>query len=152
MATDISLGTTIAFVVGEPATFDEAGYGALTYEEIGEVTAIGEYGGTGQINTNIPLKTGVVDKRVGSIDYGDATLTITRDSGDDGQTDLKSAFDGTDARKVGSAEVTFPDGSIQYFTAVVSSFTTVISDANSWTQANCTLALTSRVIDVAPSP
>lgn len=149
MATDISLGTTIAFVVGEPATFDEAGYGALTYEEIGEVTAIGEYGGTGQINTNIPLKTGVVDKRVGSIDYGDATLTITRDSGDDGQTALKDAFDGSNARAVGSVEVTFPDGSIQYFTAVVSSFTTVISDANSWTQANCTLALTSRVIDVA---
>lgn len=149
MAKGLSLGTTIAFVVGEPATFDEAGYGALSYEEIGEVTAIGEYGGTGQINTNIPLKTGIVDKRVGSYDYGDAALTITRESGDDGQSALKAAFDGADARKVGSVEVTFPDGSIQYFTAVVSSFTTVISDANSWTQANCTLALTSPVIDVA---
>lgn len=146
---DISLGTTIGVVAGAPATYDNAGFGALTFDPIGEVTSIGEYGGTGQVNTNIPLATGIVNKRIGSYDYGTAALTITRDSGDAGQTALKDGFDGTEKGNVHSIEVTFPDGSIQYFTAVISSFTTNVSDANSWTQASCNLELTNKVVDVA---
>jgi hypothetical protein len=149
MAVDISLGTTIGVVVGEPATYNEAGFDALVFAEVGEVTSIGEYGGSAQINTNIPLKTGVVNKRAGSYDYGDAAMTITRDSGDSGQTALKDGFDGTNKGDVHSFEVTFPDGSKQYFTGVISSFTTNISDANSWIQASCNIAITNQVIDVA---
>ena len=152
MAVDISLGTTIAVVAGEPATYNEAGFDDLTYETIGEVTSIGEYGGSAQINTNIPLATGIVNKRAGSYDYGDAAMTITRDSGDGGQTALKDGFDGTKKGDVHSFEVTFPDGSLQYFTGVISSFTTNISDANSWTQASCNIAVTNQVLDVAATP
>lgn len=147
MAVDISLGTTIDLVVGEPSTYDTAGFSVLSYGEIGEVTSVGEYGGTAQINTNIPLKTGIVNKRAGSYDYGDASMTITRDSGDAGQTALKDGFDGSEKGNVHSVRVNLPDGSKQYFTAIISSFTTNISDANSWTQASCNLALTNRVIE-----
>src|SRR5690625_4861707 len=130
MAVDISLGTVIGVVAGIPATYDEAGFSALTFEEVGEVTSIGEYGGAGQVNTNIPLKTGIVNKRVGSYDYGDAALTITRDSGDDGQGALKDGFDGSEKGNEHSFEVKLSDGSTQYFTGVISSFTTLINDAN----------------------
>ncbi len=148
MSVDISLGTTIGVVSGAPATYDDAGFGTLTYETVGEVTSIGEYGGSAQINTNIPLATGIVNKRAGSYDYGDASLTITRDTGDAGQTALKDGFDGAEKGTVHSFEVTFSDGSTQYFTGVISSFTTNISDANSWTQVTCGVALTNEVIDV----
>jgi len=103
-------------------------------------------------NTNIPLKTGIVNKRVGSYDYGDAALTITRDSGDDGQGALKDGFDGSEKGNEHSFEVKLSDGSTQYFTGVISSFTTIINDANSWTQASCNIALTNKVVEVAPSP
>lgn len=147
MAVDISLGTTISVVVGEPATYDDTGFNALTYQEIGEVTSIGEYGGSAQVNQNIPLKTGVVNKRAGSYDYGSAATQITRDTADAGQTALKTGFDGAQKGNVHSIKITFPDASIQYFTAIISSFTTNVGDANTWTQAACNLDLTNAVID-----
>jgi hypothetical protein len=148
MAVDISLGTVIAVVVGEPATYDSAGFGALTYATVGEVTAIGEFGGTAQINTNIPLATGIVNKRAGSYDYGDASLTITRDSADTGQTALKAGFDGAQKGNVHSIKITQPDATVLYFTAVITSFTINIGDANAWLQAAANLALTNSVVVV----
>jgi len=147
MAIDISLGTTLGVVVGEPATYDASGFGALAYEEVGEVTNISEYGGSGQVNTNIPLKTGVVAKRIGSYDYGTATLTITRDSADAGQDDLKDGFDGSNKGKVHSFEVTLPNGDVQYFIGVISSYTTNVGDANTFTQSTCSIELTGQVIE-----
>lgn len=149
MAVDISLGTVISVVAGEPATYDQTGFEALTYQEVGEITSAGEYGGTAQINQNIPLKTGIVNKRAGSYDYGTAALQITRDSADAGQTDLKDGFDGSEKGNVHSIKVALPDGSEQYFTAIISSFTTNIGDANTWTAASCNLELTNKVVDVA---
>jgi len=147
MAVEISLGTTIGVTVGEPSSYDATGFGALSYDEIGEVTSISEYGGSGQVNTNIPLKTGIVDKRIGSYDYGTATLSITRDAGDAGQDALKEGFDGANKGKVHSFKVDLADGTTQYFTGVISSYTTNVGDANSFTQVSCSIELTNAVVE-----
>lgn len=148
MAVDISLGTTLGVVVGEPTTYDSTGFAAQLHALVGEITAMGEYGGSAQINTNIPLATGIVNKRAGSYDYGDLQLTITRDSADAGQTALKTGFDGAQKGNVHSFEVTFPDASVQYFTGIISSFTTNVGDANAWTQASCTIAINNSIVEV----
>jgi len=61
-----SLGTKFSIVQGEPDTFDDDGYAALTYELVGEVGNIGAFGGTREMPTFTPIDTGVVEPVAGS--------------------------------------------------------------------------------------
>jgi hypothetical protein len=42
MAVNASVGTCVSVSASLPATFDAAGYGALTFTQVGELEAIGE--------------------------------------------------------------------------------------------------------------
>lgn len=120
---ELGVTTTLAGVVGEPATHDEAGFTAvgMVYEELGEVTNLTTLGGSGTVTEFVNLKTGEVEKFVGSINYGDTTVTFGKDFADAGQTFLSDAFDGANARATCSFKLTFPSGKVYYFTAKVSS-------------------------------
>lgn len=148
MAVDIALGTTLGVVVGAPSPYDGTTFAAQTHVVVGEIISIGDFGGSAQINTNIPLATGIVNKRAGSYDYGDLTLTITRDTADAGQTALKAGFDGAEKGNVHSFEIVRSDGTEQYFTGIISGFVTNIGDANSWLQATVTIAVNNSVVEV----
>jgi hypothetical protein len=145
----LSVGTVVAVSASTPATYTEAGFGALTFTDVGEVTNLGEFGGTAQITQHIPLATGIVAKRKGSIDYGTAALQIGKLIGDAGQVILKDGFDGDEAYSVHSFEITDEAGNIAYFTGLIGSFTTVYNDANTVTAVNCNVELDNKVIEVA---
>lgn len=149
MAVKLSVGTAISIAASEPATYDDTGFSALSFTEIGEVTSLGEFGGTAQITQHIPLKTGIVAKRKGSIDYGTAALQIGRLVGDAGQDLLKAGFDGAAAYDVHSFKIEDVDGNISYFTGLVGSFTTIFNDANTVTGVGCNLELDNKVVFVA---
>lgn len=144
-----TLGTTLAVVAGEPATFDQAGYEALTYQAVGEVGDLGEFGGTREVVTFTPVDTGIVAKRPGSIDYGEMTLQIARDASDAGQTALQNALDGSEEGNVHSLRLTDRNGDKIYFTAIVSSFTYNAGSANTIFGGNVTVNLTSKPLPVA---
>lgn len=144
-----TLGTTLGVVLGEPATFDEAGYAALTYQAVGEVGDLGEFGGTREVVTFTPVDTGVVAKRPGSIDYGEMTLQIARDAVDAGQIALQSGLDGTNAGEIHSFDVTDRTGAKLYFTGIISSFTYNAGSANTIFGGSCTINLTTKPIAVA---
>lgn len=144
-----TLGTTLGIVVGEPATFDAVGYGALTYQSVGEIGDLGEFGGTREVVTFTPIDTGIVAKRPGSIDYGEMSLQIARDASDLGQQALQDALDGANAGDVHSFEVTDRNGDKLFFTGIVSSFTYNAGSANTIFGGNCTINLTSQPIAVA---
>lgn len=144
-----TLGTTLAVVAGKPATEDQAGYEAQTYQAVGEVGDLGELGGTREIPTFTPVDTGVVAKRAGSVDYGDQTLQIARDASDAGQTALQSGFDGAEAGNVHSIRLTDRNGDKLYYQAIISSFTFNAGSANSIFGGGVTLAITSKPIPVA---
>lgn len=114
------LGTTIAISATLPATDNEAGYEALTFITIGEVTDIPSFGPAHEVVTHVPLSTGITAKYHGSKNNGSLTVPMALDRTDSGQTALKTALTGKD--RVAFA-VEYADGSFDYFQGKVFSFT-----------------------------
>lgn len=148
---DISVGTELHLVVGVPESYDETGFTAvgMEYDEVGEVGAIPEFGGEAQVAEWIPLKTGEVDKRPGSINYGAMTIPLAQLYGDDGQDACQSGFDGANKRKVHSVKIVKAGVGSIYFTAVITGYKFNPGDANQISQASVTLNLTGRPLPVA---
>lgn len=142
----LSVGTKFYVSAAEPATYDTAGFGALSWTEVGEVESLGEFGGNASITNFVPLGTGVVKKRKGSIDYGTVSAAIGRLVGDTGQAILKAGFDGAAKYTVHSFKVVNADASIAYFTGIVGSFTKVVNDSNAVTMVNCNVEIDNNVI------
>ena len=139
----ISQGTTVAASATQPATEDIAGYVALTFTDVGEVTSFGESGGTATVASFTPVASGVVNKRKGSKDYGTMSLGMASDIADTGQILLKAGFDGAQEQTIHSFEITENNGDITYFMGLISSFTTVRGDANAIISHNCNIERTS---------
>lgn len=150
MAVDISVGTEFHVALGEPPTYDAAGFAdiSLTYTEVGEVGSIPEFGGSAQVAEWTNLKTGEVQKRPGSINYGSISLPLA-DVTDDGQDDLKAGFDGANARDVHSFKVFRSDIGGLAFTGVITGYTYNRGDANSISQASCSVELTGKPVVLA---
>ncbi|HSH51600.1 MAG TPA: hypothetical protein VK982_07740, partial [Bacteroidales bacterium] len=55
MAYYTAAGTTLSVVTGEPATFDEAGFSALSFDEVGEVTSVPSHGAEYALVTHNPI-------------------------------------------------------------------------------------------------
>ena len=145
----LSVGTHVYVSASKPTLYAATGTGSfasLSYTEIGEVTNLGEFGGSAQVTQHVPLQTGIVAKRKGSIDYGTAALQIGRLAGDAGQAILKAGFDGATAYDVHSFKVVDASGEVSYFTGLIGSFTKVYNDANTVTGVNCNVELDNKVL------
>lgn len=154
MAANISVGTTFGIVDGAPAVYAGTGTGAfpgLTYVTVGEVTEVPEFGGSATVTEHIPLASGVIDKLVGSINYGSITVPMASVWDDVGQLKVKAGFDGTDARKVHSVKIHSAEVGTAYFTAKISGVQYTPGDANAVYNNSVTLELTNKVIEVAPA-
>jgi hypothetical protein len=143
-----SAGTTFALSADAPATYDETGYSALTYTEVGEVTNIPEYGGSYQLVTHEPLASRAVVKRKGSLNHGSLTLQLGKDINDAGQALLKTAYGEDEAY---SFEITLQDGTKQYSTGMVFSYTTNIGGSNQITAIGCQIEFDTEIIEVEAS-
>lgn len=148
MAIDISVGTTFGVVLGEPATFDSIGYEALVYELVGEVGAVPEFGGEAQVAEYVPLATGVVNKRPGSINYGSFTLPLAQLYDDAGQDAMISGFDGANKGAVHSFKVEKAGTGAIYFTGIITGYKFNLGDANSISQASATVELISKPLPI----
>jgi len=150
MPIDISVGTEFHVALGAPATYDEAGFTGVVmiYDEVGEVGSIPEFGGSAQVAEWISLKSGEVQKRPGSINYGSISLPLA-DVTDDGQDALKDGFDGANARAVHSFKVFRADIGGLAFTGVITGYTYNRGDANSISQASCSIELTGKPVVIA---
>ena len=143
-----STGTLIAVVVGEPATLDQAGFSALTYVNAGEVTNISEYGATAQVVTHEPLATGVTQKAKGFINNGSVTLQMARDSADAGQLIFAAGVTGLNKNAEHSFRVRYQDGSIDYFTGKIFSYTKNPAGANSVVGSSVQIEINSNIVEV----
>jgi hypothetical protein len=126
MGARTSAGTTIA-IGAAPATYDAAGFGAVSYDTIGEITDAGEYGKVYNLVTHNPLASRKTEKYKGSYNNGSITLQLAIDEADAGQIAANAAV-GSDLSY--SIQVTKQDGSIDYFTAQVMSFTDAIGSVD----------------------
>ena len=85
MTVQTNAGTTLGISIGQPATYDAAGFGALTFSAVAEVVSIGEHGGTTALVTHSPLDTRRVAKFKGSINNGSMPVALGLDLSDAGQ-------------------------------------------------------------------
>lgn len=119
MAVQALAGSSIAISAGRPTTWDAAGYAALTYSVIGEVTDMPAIGRVySPVNHNPVAERSTVQLK-GSYTEGNATISLAVDPDDAGQTLAQTASE-SDAQY--SFKITRQDGSIQYFSALVASF------------------------------
>ena len=131
--------TTIGVSASLPATFDDAGYGALTFTTVGQVTDWTPGGQVYNVVTSNPIAQRSTDKYKGTFNNGADSITVNRDDDDAGQVLVLAALAAdTDY----SFEVTYRDGTIDYFTGKVVSFDTVAGGADSIVQRTISLERT----------
>lgn len=114
-----SAGATFSLSAAQPATYTEAGYEALTWTEVGEVTNLGETGREYNQVTHQPLKTRGIVKLKGSFNAGSFELQFAYDSDDAGQILLRAASVDDDNY---SCKILYQDGSARYFQGQVMTF------------------------------
>jgi hypothetical protein len=85
MTVRTSAGSTIALSAAQPATYNEAGYSALSFTDIGEVSDLGEFGRVYNIVKYNTVATRATTKRKGSYDEGTMNLKVGLDNDDAGQ-------------------------------------------------------------------
>jgi hypothetical protein len=134
-----SAGSTLAISASQPATYNVAGYEALTPTLIGEITDLGEFGRVYAVVTHNPLDTRSTVKRKGSYNEGTMDLKLALDMDDAGQTLLKAASESDNDY---SFELTIQNGDKYYFQAQVSSFKVGVGSVDQITNASVTLELT----------
>ncbi len=139
MTVRTSAGTTLKVSANAPATFNVAGYSALTFTAVGEITDLGEFGREFALVTHNPVGTRGTQKFKGSFNEGTMNLTLGLDTDDAGQVLMKAA---SLADSAYSFEVTTQNGDTYYFQAMVMSFKVGIGSVDSITTATCTLELT----------
>lgn len=140
MTVRTSAGTTIAITATAPATFNAAGYGALTPTVIGEVTDLGEFGREYALVTHNPLGSRSTVKRKGSYNEGTITMQLGLDTDDAGQILAKAASQSDNDYYF---KITTQNGDVYYFPAQVMSFKVGVGGVDQITSATITLELTS---------
>ena len=149
MAIQTAAGTSLAIVAGTPANYDNASFEQLSYENVGEIVSISEHGATYATVTHNPLDTRRTAKLKGSVNDGTITLALAMDLNDAGQTVLREGNDGSEVDTVHSVRITYQNGDVSYFTALVMSYTRNPGGSDQVVGANCTLEVTNKVLDIA---
>lgn len=140
-----SAGSALALSAVLPATQDAAGYNALTWTNIGEVTDVGELGKEFNLITYTPLASRRVQKLKGSYNQGSMQLQMGRDTSDAGQTALRTARDSDNPY---AFRLTLQNGTKMYFQAMTMGYKTSVGSTEQITSASATLELTSDIVEV----
>jgi hypothetical protein len=132
MAKLTSTGTKLSVAAEDPATFNEAGYEAMTtFIEVGEVIDLPEYGPNVQVVESNPLATGVTEKFKGFINYGSQSMGLEFDAEDAGQIILAAGVEGAEKNTQHAVKIEYQDGSVDYYSARIFSYTKAPGSANS---------------------
>jgi hypothetical protein len=147
MTVQTTAGATFGIVASSPATYDGVGFAALSYVNVGEIVSLGEHGATYALVTHSPLDSRRVKKFKGSVNDGSMALALGMDITDAGQVLLIAGADGVAVDTEHSVEITYQDGSIEYFTCMVMSYTRNPSTIDTIIGANVTVELNNQIID-----
>jgi len=145
MAVMTTAGSTFGVTATAPGTYNAAGFNALSFTSVGEVTDMGEVGHEYALVNHNSIAVRRVQKLKGSYDAGAVTLQFGRDYTDAGQTALTTALA---ADTSVSCRVTLQNGKKLYFTGLVTSFKTNVGQSDQITAASCVIELTGDVLEV----
>lgn len=146
MSFTTSAGTLLKISAGVPATFNVAGYQALAWTTVGEITDISGFGVTWSNQTGNQLALRGTQKKKSVRDPGNLDLTLNLDTDDAGQILMKTARDSATA--IYSAAVHAPNGDVYYCQVLVNSFMAggVSQDGKQTATSSC--AVTTSATDV----
>lgn len=139
MASRTTAGSSLRVSAAAPATYNGAGYGALSFTTVGEITNFGEFGRVYALVTHNPVATRGTVKRKGSFNEGTMSLEMALDTDDAGQIIMKAAAASDNDY---SFEVTTQNGDKYYFPGQVMSFMTRLGGVDDITSASVQLELT----------
>ena len=140
MAVQTSAGSTLSIATGTPATNDAAGFLAMTWVLVSEITNLGEFGRVYTSVPHNPIGERGTKHYKGSYNNGSMALTLARDATAAGQIALKAALM-SDADY--SFKVTYQDATRSQFLGKVLQFKTTIGGVDSITGLSCTIELSS---------
>lgn len=157
----IQTGSGVTLAIGTTAAIDfdsgtQGDFEADAYEVVGEVSEVGEFGDERTVVEFISLADGRVRKARGSANAGDAVVTYAYDSNDQGQDDLKSAFEeASQAADEFNFRVQFNDApesgtpTTFYFRARITSLRVQSVTPDGVITRQATLAINSPILEVA---
>lgn len=145
MAINTSAGSTLSISAASPATYNQAGFTALTFTEVGELTNLGEFGREYALVTHNPVGDRRTIKRKGSFNEGSITLEMALDNDDAGQVLLKAAADSDMSY---SFKVTTQNGDVYFFSAQTMSFRVSVGTVDQITSATAMLEIDGDIIEV----
>lgn len=151
MPATTSAGTSLAISLTAPATIDLAGYTTLypTMKNVGKITDMGEYDRVYEIITAQYLAQRRDAKYKGSYNAGSMSLVFDIAPEDLGQIDLRTQRD-VDADAYFA--VTHQDGTVDFFSALVTSASKVVASSNNMYSSNCALEINSDIIESPAIP
>jgi hypothetical protein len=150
MAKLTSTGTKLSVAAEDPATFNEAGYEAMTtFIEVGEVIDLPEYGPNVQVVESNPLATGVTEKFKGFINYGSQSMGLEFDAEDAGQIILAAGVEGAEKNTQHAVKIEYQDGSVDYYSARIFSYTKAPGSANSMVGSTVQVEINTPITRVA---
>lgn len=138
-----SAGTKIYTSASLPATYDNTGFVALTYTEIGEISDLGSFGKAFNLVTFMPLGTRQVFKVKGSFNNGTVSLKLASAPTDAGQVALEVGLQSDAAY---SFKVVTQSGSTFFFTAKIMKFPLEVGSVDQIMGAMCDLEIDNDII------
>lgn len=147
MTTQTSTGTLFAISASSAATIDSAGFGALSYTTVGEITDIAEIGADTAVVNHNPLATGITEKFKGFTNYGSSSVSFARDTTDAGQILLNSGATGANKNLQHAIRITYQDGSIDYFHAKIFSFKITPGSSDAIVGSTSSIEIESEIVE-----
>jgi hypothetical protein len=130
------IGTTIAISTGIPATFDEAGYEAMTWTPVPGLVSIGEVGDD-HASIQVPdLETGRSKTLKGELTGTTTPLAFREIAGNAGQAAMKAACA---TRGEYSFRIAEPDGAERYLSGVAMSYKRNARNNTSYAGFTCSI-------------
>lgn len=139
-----SAGSKLYISAGTPASIDAAGFGALSYTMIGELTELGAIGPAVASVTHIPVDSGLVYKFKTTKDNGAMAIKGARVSTDPGQMKLIEAVDSYSAY---AYKLVLQNGAIIYFQGLADSYKTNVGGAAQITSFDCNILVSGPVVN-----
>jgi hypothetical protein len=146
MTWNTSAGVIMKLSAGVPATFNAAGYGALSMTTVGEVTSLNGFGVTWSNQTGNQLALRGTQKKKTVRDPGALDVGLNLDTDDAGQVLMKQARDS--ATGIYSAGIYMPNGDIYFCQVLVNSFMVGAFSQDGKQTATAACAVTTSPTDV----
>tara|TARA_B110000971_G_C19916928_1_gene457250 strand:+ start:251 stop:703 length:453 start_codon:yes stop_codon:yes gene_type:complete len=141
-------GAVLSVSAALPATFDAAGYDALTWAPVGEMTDIGAIKGRAyNTSTHAPIGNPQQILKKASYTLPNGEFTVGWDEADAGQVLIETAANAASATY--AFKLAKQDGAIRYFTAQVMQFVENLGTVDNVVQGQFTLLRQTDTISVA---